>query len=168
MSTMLAVLILAMSILHSRWPFSAACHTLHHTQAVQLLDSRQAAPVAAGLLYQLSIEDSAKPLFAFCSGALPRLYESIMRAMGAGASGQSSGFGTQDSSFAGFAGVLAAAGGSGGDLRSVPELIALAVNLAHSKRTAEVRAGQRVMRLYLCGFLCTALCVCGCGCEPGT
>jgi hypothetical protein len=116
-----------------------------HLQAVQLLDSRQAAPVAAGLLYQLSIEDSAKPIFAFCSGALPRLYESIMRAMGAGASGPSSGaaggLGLQDSSFAGFAGVLAAAGGAGGDLRSVPELIALAVNLAHSKRTAEVRAG---------------------------
>ncbi|WIA44518.1 hypothetical protein OEZ86_007257 [Tetradesmus obliquus] len=121
-------------------------------QAVQLLDSRQAAPVAAGLLYQLSIEDSAKPLFAFCSGALPRLYESIMRAMGAGAGapGQpaaaAAGLGVGDSSsFAGFAGVLAVAGG---DLRSVPELIALAVNLAHSKRTAEwFCEGERLERL---------------------
>jgi hypothetical protein len=117
---------------------------------VQLLDSRQAAPVAAGLLYQLSIEDSAKPLFAFCSGALPRLYESIMRAMGAGLSGQPAactgfgGLGGDSSSFAGFAGVLAAAGGAGGDLRSVPELIALAVNLAHSKRTAEVRRREEL------------------------
>jgi hypothetical protein len=128
-----------------------------HPQAVQLLDSRQTAPVAAGLLYQLSIEDSAKPLFAFCSGALPRLYESIMRAIGAGAPGPTSGaaaggqtFGSQDSSFTGFAGVLAAAGGAGGDLRSVPELIALAVNLAQSKRTAEVRArvtGQQLCRV---------------------
>uniref|UniRef100_A0A383VI43 Uncharacterized protein n=1 Tax=Tetradesmus obliquus TaxID=3088 RepID=A0A383VI43_TETOB len=128
-------------------------------QAVQLLDSRQAAPVAAGLLYQLSIENSAKPLFAFCSGALPRLYESIMRAMGAGAgaSGQpaaaaaaagaaAAGLGVGDSSsFAGFASVLAAAGG---DLRSVPELIALAVNLAHSKHTAEwFCEGERLERL---------------------
>jgi hypothetical protein len=130
---------------------------LPYTQAVQLLDSRQAAPVAAGLLYQLSIEDSATPLFAFCSGALPRLYESIMRAMGAGASGSASGFGTQDSSFAGFAGVLAAAGGSGGDLRSVPELIALAVNLAHSKRTAEVRAGHEQCICALFQIFCNAL-----------
>jgi hypothetical protein len=108
--------------------------------------------VAAGLLYQLSIEDSAKPIFAFCSGALPRLYESIMRAMGAApAPGQAPasavGLGDSSGSFAGFAGVLAAAGGAGGDLRSVPELIALAVNLAHSRRTAEVSLATDVVTL---------------------
>lgn len=45
--------------------------------------------------------------------------------------------------FAGFNSALTAAAGgnSGSDLRSIPELIALAVNLAHNKRTAEVRLG---------------------------
>lgn len=112
------------------------CCILVHAQAVQLLDSRSAAPLAAGLLYQLSMDDAAKSMFAFCPGALARLYESIMRALGAAPSGLAGDDGP-DRGFAGFAGVPAAAG-SVGDLRSVPELIALAVNLAHSKRTAEV------------------------------
>lgn len=58
-------------------------------QAVALLDNPQSAPLAAGLLYQLSIDDEAKGLFIFCQGALQRLYESIMRAMGASSSGPS-------------------------------------------------------------------------------
>lgn len=52
-------------------------------QAVLLLDHPQSAPLAAGLLYQLSMDDSAKGLFVLCPGALQRLYDSIMRAMGA-------------------------------------------------------------------------------------
>jgi len=53
-------------------------------QAVQLLDVPASAPLAAGLLYQLSLDDAAKSIFVFCPGALARLHESIMRAMGPG------------------------------------------------------------------------------------
>ncbi|KAF6257067.1 kinesin-associated protein-domain-containing protein [Scenedesmus sp. NREL 46B-D3] len=116
-------------------------------QAVALLDSRAAAPVAAGLLYQLSAEQAARPLFALCPGALARLHDSLLRAMAGGSpAGQPAGkppagqpSPQQQGGCEGFAGVLAAAGGAG-DLRSVPELVALAVNLAHSRRTAELVA----------------------------
>jgi hypothetical protein len=40
-------------------------------------------------------------------------------------------------------------------LRSV--YVAVVVNLAHSKRTAEVREGTQVMHLYPDGYLCNAL-----------
>lgn len=39
------------------------------------------------------------------------------------------------------------------DLRSTPELIALAVNLAHSKRVAEVRATLNPSQLIGCDIL---------------
>eukprot|EP00775_Hariotina_reticulata_P002316 gene2316-2624_t len=114
-------------------------------QAVQLLDVPASAPLAAGLLYQLSTDDAAKGTFVFCQGALARLHESIMRAMGPGSAMVAGGAGGDGHGFNGFAG---ATGGTGGDLRSIPELIALAVNCTHSPRAAEwYCTGERLDRL---------------------
>lgn len=51
-------------------------------QAVPLLDGARTAPLAAGLLYQLSMNDEARAAFCFCPGALSRLLDSILRALG--------------------------------------------------------------------------------------
>jgi len=56
-------------------------------QAVPLLDGPRTAPLAAGLLYQLSLDDEARSAFCFCSGALNRLLDSILRALGPSQSG---------------------------------------------------------------------------------
>ncbi|KAF8060286.1 kinesin-associated protein 3 [Scenedesmus sp. PABB004] len=84
--------------------------------------------VAGGLVPLASIDDGAKAAFVFCPSALPRLYGSLLRAMGGSQAGGpgSGGGGGGDAAFAGFAGALSGGGGGGCDLRSVPELIALA------------------------------------------
>lgn len=113
-----------------------AC-TRSRTQALGHMGCSASAPLAAGLLYQLSLDEPAKALFLFVPGALQRLHDSLLRALGAG---KAHGGGGGEQGFGGFARSLAVAGGPGGPgLRGVPELVALAVNLAHSRRTAEVR-----------------------------
>lgn len=52
------------------------------SQAVPLLDGTRTAPLAAGLLYQLSLDDAARSAFCFCPGGLNRLLDSILRALG--------------------------------------------------------------------------------------
>jgi hypothetical protein len=51
-------------------------------QAVPLLDGTRTAPLAAGLLYQLSIDDEGRAAFCFCPGGLNRLLDSILRTLG--------------------------------------------------------------------------------------
>jgi hypothetical protein len=50
---------------------------------VPLLDGTRTAPLAAGLLYQLSIESEARTAFCCSPGGLNRLLDSILRALGA-------------------------------------------------------------------------------------
>lgn len=69
----------ASSIMYPSFPHMPCCFI---TQAVPLLDGPRTAPLAAGLLYQLSLDDEARSAFCFCSGALNRLLDSILRALG--------------------------------------------------------------------------------------
>jgi hypothetical protein len=49
---------------------------------VPLLDGPRTAPLAAGLLYQLSSADEAKAAFCFSPGGLSRLMDAVSRALG--------------------------------------------------------------------------------------
>lgn len=57
-------------------------------QAVPLLDGTRTAPLAAGLLYQLSLDDEGRAAFCYCPGGLNRLLDSILRALGPSSAGR--------------------------------------------------------------------------------
>jgi hypothetical protein len=160
-------------------------------QAVPLLDGSRTAPLAAGLLYQLSMNDEARAAFCFCPGALSRLLDSILRALGPSNAGVCgilhahlrapsahksfeanlscclTGANTHRLSLivdhlhaasAALRCMLLSAGpgsvsSSPGGLRTIPELIALAVNVAHSSGVAEVRT-HTLSQTRVCCLVC--------------
>lgn len=76
---------------HSTWLRLCLCCAAVPPQTVPLLDGAHTSPLAAGLLYQLSLCDEACTAFCFCPGGLPRLLDSILRALGGPSSSNTGG-----------------------------------------------------------------------------